>query len=192
MPTPTPDDRAFAAEVYRRLLAAYGEPTWRPYYQPMDELVLTFLSQNTSDLNSGRAFEALKAALSHLAGRARCACGGAGRDDPLRRAGAAEGPAHPGCAAPHPGRARCVQPRLPGRSARGRSHALADLLRRHRAQDRVDRAALLLQPARVSRGHRTWAASRGGWGWPGRRIPRKRSRRSGKAWRRRRGSTRCI
>jgi endonuclease-3 len=60
-PTPTPDDRSFAAEVYRRLLIAYGEPNWRPYYQPMDELVLTFLSQNTSDLNSGRAFEALKA-----------------------------------------------------------------------------------------------------------------------------------
>lgn len=55
------DPRLWAAEVYRRLLAAYGEPTWRPYYQPMDELVLTFLSQNTSDLNSGRAFEALKA-----------------------------------------------------------------------------------------------------------------------------------
>jgi len=60
-PTLAPDDRSFAAEVYRRLLIAYGEPTWRPYYQPMDELVLTFLSQNTSDLNSGRAFEALKA-----------------------------------------------------------------------------------------------------------------------------------
>lgn len=55
------DPRLWAAEIYRRLLAAYGEPTWRPYYQPMDELVLTFLSQNTSDLNSGRAFEALKA-----------------------------------------------------------------------------------------------------------------------------------
>lgn len=55
------DTRAFAAEIHRRLLAAYGEPTWRPFYQPMDELVLTFLSQNTSDLNSGRAFEALKA-----------------------------------------------------------------------------------------------------------------------------------
>lgn len=52
--------RDLAAEIYRRLLAAYGEPSWRPYYQPMDELVLTFLSQNTSDLNSGRAFEALK------------------------------------------------------------------------------------------------------------------------------------
>lgn len=50
-----------AAEIYRRLLVAYGEPTWRPFYAPMDELVLTFLSQNTSDLNSGRAFEALRA-----------------------------------------------------------------------------------------------------------------------------------
>ena len=59
--SPTSENCAFAAEVYHRLLAAYGEPTWRPYYQPMDELVLTFLSQNTSDLNSGRAFEALKA-----------------------------------------------------------------------------------------------------------------------------------
>lgn len=55
------DARQWAAEIYRRLLVAYGEPTWRPHYQPMDELVLTFLSQNTSDLNSGRAFEALKA-----------------------------------------------------------------------------------------------------------------------------------
>ncbi len=60
MPEPAePRDRA--AEIHRRLLAAYGEPTWRPYYRPMDELVLTFLSQNTSDLNSGRAFEALRA-----------------------------------------------------------------------------------------------------------------------------------
>lgn len=54
-------DRARAAEVYRRLLAAYDAPTWRAHYEPMDELVLTFLSQNTSDVNSGRAFAALKA-----------------------------------------------------------------------------------------------------------------------------------
>ncbi len=52
---------ARAAEIYGRLLSAYGEPTWRPHYEPMDELVLTFLSQNTSDVNSGRAFAALKA-----------------------------------------------------------------------------------------------------------------------------------
>jgi endonuclease-3 len=49
-----------AAQVYRLLLAQYGEPQWRPIYAPMDELTLTFLSQNTSDLNSGRAFAALK------------------------------------------------------------------------------------------------------------------------------------
>ncbi len=55
------DTRARAARVYQRLLAAYGEPAWRAKYQPMDELVLTFLSQNTSDVNSGRSFEALKA-----------------------------------------------------------------------------------------------------------------------------------
>lgn len=61
MSEPNTDARDPAAEIHRRLLAAYGEPTWRPYYRPMDELVLTFLSQNTSDLNSGRAFEALKA-----------------------------------------------------------------------------------------------------------------------------------
>ncbi|OIO91933.1 MAG: hypothetical protein AUK03_10445 [Anaerolineae bacterium CG2_30_64_16] len=47
--------------MYHRLQAAYGAPTWRPHYAPMDELALTFLSQNTSDLNSGRAFGALKA-----------------------------------------------------------------------------------------------------------------------------------
>jgi endonuclease III len=54
------DAQALAAEVYRRLLAAYGEPDWRPHFQPMEELVLTFLSQNTSDVNSGRAFDALR------------------------------------------------------------------------------------------------------------------------------------
>ncbi len=50
-----------AAEIYHRLLDAYGYPDWRPSNAPVDELVLTILSQNTSDLNSGRAFEALKA-----------------------------------------------------------------------------------------------------------------------------------
>lgn len=61
MPDPTPNDHVLAAEIHRLLLAAYGEPTWRPFYAPLDELVLTFLSQNTSDVNSGRAFRALQA-----------------------------------------------------------------------------------------------------------------------------------
>src|SRR5512136_540068 len=60
-PLPEPDGRRLAAEVFRRLEVAYGHPPWRRSYPPIDELVLTFLSQNTSDLNSGRAFAALKA-----------------------------------------------------------------------------------------------------------------------------------
>lgn len=50
-----------AAAVYRLLQAEYGVPDWRPNYEPMDELVLTMLSANTSDVNSGRAFAQLKA-----------------------------------------------------------------------------------------------------------------------------------
>ena len=63
MPDPETNDdaRAFAAEIHARLLAAYGAPTWRASYPPMEELILTFLSQSTSDINSGRAFAALRA-----------------------------------------------------------------------------------------------------------------------------------
>lgn len=43
-------------EIVRRLSTLYGEPVWRPHGDPMTELVLTILSQNTSDTNSGRAF----------------------------------------------------------------------------------------------------------------------------------------
>ncbi len=48
------------AEIVRRLSALYGEPAWRPHGDPMTELVLTILSQNTSDANSGRAFMRLR------------------------------------------------------------------------------------------------------------------------------------
>jgi endonuclease-3 len=43
-------------QIIERLSALYGEPVWRPHGDPMAELVLTILSQNTSDSNSGRAF----------------------------------------------------------------------------------------------------------------------------------------
>ena len=39
-----------------RLSDLYGRPDWRPHGDAMTELVLTILSQNTSDTNSGRAF----------------------------------------------------------------------------------------------------------------------------------------
>lgn len=63
----TPETAAPAAEkiapIYEALLAVYGQPTWRSHHPPLDELVLTILSQHTSDLNSGRAFEQLRTAL---------------------------------------------------------------------------------------------------------------------------------
>jgi len=47
--------------VYERLVAAYGPRTLRPGRDPLDELILTILSQNTSDMNSGRAYRMLRA-----------------------------------------------------------------------------------------------------------------------------------
>jgi endonuclease-3 len=45
-----------------RLLAdRYGFPTWRQHLPPVDELIDTILSQNTSDVNRDKAFDALKA-----------------------------------------------------------------------------------------------------------------------------------
>jgi len=47
-------------EMVERLSALYGEPVWRPHGDAVTELVLTILSQNTSDANSGRAFMSLR------------------------------------------------------------------------------------------------------------------------------------
>jgi endonuclease-3 len=49
-------------EIIQRLSTLYGEPVWRPHGDPVAELILTILSQNTSDTNSGRAFMKLVAA----------------------------------------------------------------------------------------------------------------------------------
>jgi len=47
-------------EIIARLDEAYGIPEWRPHHDATSELVLTILSQNTSDTNSGRAFVRLR------------------------------------------------------------------------------------------------------------------------------------
>lgn len=47
--------------IAERLRRPFGRPR-RPASDPLDELIGTVLSQNTSDLNSGRAFRALKLA----------------------------------------------------------------------------------------------------------------------------------
>ena len=43
----------------------YGTPKWQPSYAPISVLVQTILSQNTSDTNSGSAFQALTAAFDN-------------------------------------------------------------------------------------------------------------------------------
>ncbi|HEX5465247.1 MAG TPA: endonuclease III [Candidatus Limnocylindrales bacterium] len=47
--------------VLEALAAMYGRPHWEPRPDPVAQLVVTILSQNTSDLNADRAFAALKA-----------------------------------------------------------------------------------------------------------------------------------
>lgn len=56
------DGRARALLVHDRLLAHYGEPPIKPQQPPLDELIQTILSQNTSDVNSGRAYASLREA----------------------------------------------------------------------------------------------------------------------------------
>jgi endonuclease-3 len=48
--------------IRERLREMYGVPVNHPNRKPIDELVLTILSQHTNDRNSGRAFAALKEA----------------------------------------------------------------------------------------------------------------------------------
>jgi endonuclease III len=48
------------AEITDRLRAAYGKPAVRTRRPPLDELVLTILSQNTSDVNCERAYARMR------------------------------------------------------------------------------------------------------------------------------------
>ena len=52
--------RSHIAGLMRVLRKAYGSPPKRPRSDPIDELVRTILSQNTSDVNSLAAFAVLK------------------------------------------------------------------------------------------------------------------------------------
>ncbi len=53
---------AHLARVYELLLATYSEPRNEPDYDPLGGLVGTILSQHTSDINSGRAYQQLMSA----------------------------------------------------------------------------------------------------------------------------------
>lgn len=56
MPAKARTQKLTPAEIVQRLSTLYGEPELRTHGDPMTELILTILSQNTSDGNSGRAF----------------------------------------------------------------------------------------------------------------------------------------
>ncbi len=50
--------------ILKLLEQQYGKRIWQPHHDPLAELVLTILSQNTSDHNSRRAFQSLRATFS--------------------------------------------------------------------------------------------------------------------------------
>lgn len=56
--------QARLAAVSARLYDYYGEIDWANRLPAVDELVCTYLSQNTNDINRDKAFEALKARFS--------------------------------------------------------------------------------------------------------------------------------
>jgi endonuclease-3 len=55
-----PPSPATVREIHRRLAKRFGPLDPPRTWDPVEELVLTVLSQNTSDLNSGRAFDELR------------------------------------------------------------------------------------------------------------------------------------
>lgn len=57
--------RAKTQIIFDLLIETYGLPRWQQYYDPLSELIMTILSQHTSDKNSGRAFQNLLDAFQH-------------------------------------------------------------------------------------------------------------------------------
>lgn len=57
---PLATQRRALAVLHDRLVELYGEPTPQRVLPPLDELVLTILSQNTTDTNRDRAWEQLR------------------------------------------------------------------------------------------------------------------------------------
>ncbi len=106
------------AFVLERLAEMYGRPTWRPRRDGTAELVLTILSQHTSDLNAERAFDELRRRFPTWA--AVEAADPTDLADAIRSGGLAdaEGAADPGGPGRHPRGARRLRPGLPGRRGR--------------------------------------------------------------------------
>ncbi|MGE0131238.1 MAG: endonuclease III [Blastocatellales bacterium] len=59
-PTELAEKKRRVKYITQNLEATYGVPVNERPYDPLDELILTVLSQSTTDINSRRAFESLK------------------------------------------------------------------------------------------------------------------------------------
>ena len=100
-------DAAPFAEIVRRLAKAYGPLKVPEGGPPLDELVLTILSQHTSDANAERAFHALRAAFPTWEGvlaAHEAAVADAGVVPAAARSPREAGGAEPGAAADDPER----------------------------------------------------------------------------------------
>ncbi len=63
MAQPAPDfaeQTEHLRQIDTRLARLYGRPAWKSHGPPLDELIATILSQHTSDINTARAFAALR------------------------------------------------------------------------------------------------------------------------------------
>ena len=152
-PAPPAVLRRRARTVLNRLRKRYGELLPPRRSDPLEELVLTVLSQHTSDINAERAFESLRAAFPTWQDVVqRADPSGRGRD-PLGRSRGHEGAAHPGDPARGRRAARRLRPVPSGGALRRRGPGRAHVAARRRPQDGGRRPFLLVGSRRDARGH---------------------------------------
>ena len=138
--------------IINRLVREAPLTPWRLTHDPVTELVLTLLSQNTSDTNSGRAFQQLVARYEDW--DAVLNSDPDELEDTIRPGGLAPTKSARMRAAAHP-TPRAPRPRLgrrhPQDHADPPSQAVADLTAWRGTQDRRLRAALLARATRPAR-----------------------------------------
>ena len=78
-------DRRRLRTIRDRLRAYYGRPRNEPHHAPLDELVLTILSQNTNDRNRDVAYARLRERFPSWEAVADAPARGGGGGDPARR-----------------------------------------------------------------------------------------------------------
>ena len=140
--------------VRQRWRSCCGRSEWPGGDDPVDELIATILSANTNDVNSGRAFEQLKAAFGDDWDAVRTAPLDAIKEA-IRPAGMynQKAPAIVGTLEQIPRRPGRLRPLASGGAPCCRRAGLSDPAARRGQQDGQHRDPLLLQRCRFSGGH---------------------------------------